>query len=358
MSAKRPHHDAPRLLAVGRRLIGPGQPTFVIAEVGVNHDGRCSKALELIDVAVAAGADAVKVQVFAAEELVTRSARAADYQVAACGVQTQFEMLAKLELTREALSQIKERCTDRGIELIATPFGPKALECVAELGTAAIKIASTDVAHERLVAAAAATGRPLIVSTGASRRDEMLDALHAAYRAAPDCLAVLHCVSCYPTPVDALNLKAMHTLQRHFAVPVGLSDHTTSTQTGGWAVAAGAQLIEKHITLDSKSSGPDHGFSLPPKAFDAYVAAIRAADAAMGTGLLGMAPIEEQVRQASRRSVVAGVDIPRGTRLRPDMLTLKRPGTGIDPSCMGALVGRTAAVDIKSDTVMAWTMVR
>jgi len=150
----------------------------------------------------------------------------------------------------------------------------------------------------------------------------------------------------------------MQTLRDRFPVPVGLSDHTTSTQSGGWAVAAGARLIEKHITLDSATRGPDHASSLPPKAFETYVATIRAADAAMGTGALGMTPIEEDVRQASRRSVVAGVDIAQGTRLRADMLTVKRPGTGIDPSRMDELVGRTAAIDIRSDTVVAWTMVR
>ncbi len=351
------HHAAP-VLTIGRRRVGSGHPTFVIAEAGVNHDGELSKALDLIDMAVAAGADAVKFQVFTAEELVTRSAQSADYQAAACGAETQFEMLAKLELSREALWRIKERCICREIELIATPFGPKAIDCVEALGASAIKIASTDATNLRFVATAAATGRPLIVSTGASHGDEILSALQAAHRAAPNTLAVLHCISCYPAPVDALNLRAMQTLRDRFAVPVGLSDHTTSTQTGGWAVAAGAQLIEKHITLDSAAGGPDHAFSLAPRPFEEYVANLRAAAAAMGTGALGMTPIEEDVRSASRRSVVAGVDIPKGARLGADMLTSKRPGTGIDPARMEELVGRRAASDIRSDTVIAWTMLQ
>jgi N-acetylneuraminate synthase/N,N'-diacetyllegionaminate synthase len=350
---------APMPVTIGSHRVGAGARVLLVAEAGVNHDGSVETALRMVDSAVDAGADAVKFQAFRAADLVARDAPMAAYQQRGCGASSQRTMLSRLELSTKAFARIKERCAQRGIMFLATPFGPSDVSRLVELEVPAIKIASTDLVNEPLVNAAADTGLPIILSTGASTEQEICASVERICRAgAGDRLVLLHCVSAYPTPLEAANLRAVASLERTCGVPCGLSDHTTSTQTGGWAVGAGARVLEKHFTLDRTRSGPDHAMSLTPAQLAEYVANVRAAEKAMGDGTVGMTPREVEVRAVAGRSVVAAVDIPAGTTLTGDMLTVKRPGTGIPASDLAAVPGHRASVDIQHDTVLSWDLLQ
>lgn len=344
---------------IGDRRIGEGQPAYIVAEAGVNHDGRLDKAMRLVEVAADAGADAVKFQVFRAADLATGSAPTAKYQQDHAGGDSQQEMLEGLELSDDAFAAIRMKCVEHSIEFLATPFAPPDLDRLLALDVRALKIASTDLNNTPLLRAAAATGLPLIVSTGAATRDEIavcVDLLSGL--GVGDRLILLHCVSCYPTPLEDANLRAIAGLQRAFSLPCGYSDHTVSTQTGAWAVAAGACVLEKHFTLDQTAAGPDHAMSLAPDELIEYVRSIRAAEQALGDGAIGLSELESEVRRIARKSVVAAVDIRAGSELTADLLTLKRPGGGIQPDQLESLIGRRVAVDVPGDTTLTWRMIQ
>jgi sialic acid synthase SpsE len=260
--------------------------------------------------------------------------------------------------SRKCFVRIKEHCDERGILFLATPFGEAKLRALVELGVPALKFASTDLTNAPLLAAGAATGLPMLLSTGASTEEEITDAVERLRRAGTmDRLLLLHCVSCYPTPPGAINLRAIRSLEQRFRVPCGLSDHTTSPTMGAMAVAAGACVLEKHFTLDRNAVGPDHAMSLDPSQWKEYVAAVRAMEAALGDGRIGLTGLEREVRLVAGKSVVAAQDIPVGTRLGGEMLTVKRPGSGVAPAELPALLNRRAAIDIVGDTVLTWDMV-
>jgi len=346
-----------------------------------------------VDAAKRCGADAVKFQMFRAAELASAEAPTAAYQRERSGATSQREMLAKLELSDGESAQIASRCEEVGILLAITPFGIEDVSriealngkghCSQSIGTlaltpalsrgergkgsrssdtpqvAAIKIASTDLPNGPLIDAAARTGLPMILSTGASTLDEIRAAVDRVARAGTgEQLVLLHCVSCYPTPIEAINLRAVQTLREEFGVPVGLSDHTTSQHIGAWAVAAGACVLEKHFTLDKRAAGPDHAMSLTPSELAEYIHTVREAEKALGTGAVGVSALEEDVRRAARKSIVAARQITEGTRITAEMLALKRPGTGIEPGRMADLIGRRASEDIPSDALLSWKMVK
>jgi sialic acid synthase SpsE len=345
-------------VTIGEHKVTPGHPAFVIAEAGVNHNGSVDSALRMVDAAADAGADAVKFQAFQAAELVTASAPTAPYQQRGSGARSQREMLSRLELTQADFARIKTRCDERSILFLATPFSKSDITPLLELDVKAIKIASTDLVNPPLIQSAVASGLPLIVSTGAMSEEEIRQGVESLFRLeAGNRLVLLHCVSCYPTPVEAVNLRAIGDLQRAFGVPCGLSDHTRSTLTGAWAVAAGACVVEKHFTLDPDDRGPDHAVSLSPSQLSEYIAAIREVERALGPGGFGLTEIEKSVRAVAGKSLVSTVGIGAGTCLAREMLTLKRPGTGIPHGQLDMLLGRRAAVDIPSDTVLSWDMV-
>ena len=342
---------------IGGRAVGSGRRVFVVAEAGVNHDGCVNTALRLVDVAVDAGATAVKFQVFRADDLVTKDGATAAYQRGSTGARSQRELLRGLELSGNAFQRVAAHCADRSILFMATPFSESAVAMIAEMGACAIKIASTDLVHAPLLMAAAVSGFPLILSTGASTHGEIQDAVHRL--SASGCakrLVLLHCVSSYPTPLEALNLRAISTLRRTFGLPCGLSDHTECVHVGGWAAAAGACVIEKHFTLDRSAPGPDHAMSLAPSELAAYIERVRGAERALGSGEIGMTKIEEDVRAVSRRSIVAACAVSAGSLLEPRMLTTKRPGSGIAPTEMDLVVGRRTLVDITPDEALTWEM--
>ena len=250
----------PRPLQIGPALIGAGEPVYVVAEIGVNHDGDVGVARELIHAAVDAEADAVKFQVFSPDRLVRPDAPTAAYQREADQADSQYDMLARLALPHEAFAELAAYAGQCGVEFLATPFSVPDLQFLVSLGVRALKLASTDIINAPLLDAAAASGLPIILSRGAAEREEIAAALDRlrTHHAGP--VALLHCVSSYPAPEYEANLAVIHTLERSFDCVVGFSDHTQSVTIGGYAAAAGARVIEKHITLARSRQGPDHSF--------------------------------------------------------------------------------------------------
>ena len=348
---------AARAVRIRNRAIGPDEKVYIVAEAGVNHDGALRKAIELVDAAAEAGADAVKFQAFRAEQLTTADAPLADYQRSGGSV-SQQRMLQRLELDDADFERIRARCIERGIEFLATPFGVDDVARLERIGIAAIKLASSDLNNSQLIERAAQSGLPLILSTGASTADEIRDAVaHLDSIGARDRAILLHCVSRYPTPVEDANLRTIRALIDAFGLPAGFSDHTESTYIGGWAVAGGACLLEKHMTLDPSGAGPDHAMSLDPTEFAAYVASVRQIERVLGKAEIGMQDSEAEVRRVARKSIVARRPLRAGEVITPDALTLKRPGTGIAPSAIDRLLGRRMAVDAAADTLLTWEMI-
>ncbi|MEW6250366.1 MAG: N-acetylneuraminate synthase family protein [Planctomycetota bacterium] len=346
----------PRQVRIGQRLVGDNCPVLIVAEAGVNHDGSVDEALRLVDAAAEAGADVVKFQAFRAAELATAAAAAARYQ-AARGAKSQRALLERLELADRDFERIEAHCRARGIEFLVTPFGPADVARLVRLGVSALKIASTDLTNPPLLRRAAETGLPLVVSTGAATADEIAASV-AWLRAwqAGERLILLHCISGYPAPLAAANLRAIAALRGLTGVPCGFSDHTDSTAIAGWAVAAGACMLEKHFTLDRTRPGPDHAMSLDPHELRAYVAAAREAETALGTERIGTTQLQADVRSAARKSIVAAVPICAGTPLRPELLTIKRPGGGIPPEELEAILGLHVAADVPADTLLTWKL--
>ncbi len=344
-------------ISLAHSMIGQQEKVFVIAEVGVNHDGQFAKALTLIDQAVQAGADAVKFQIFRADTLVTPDAPTADYQRDRLAQPSQQDLLAQLELSRDDFRALSAHCDKRNIIFLATPFTQDDLSFLVSLGAPAIKLASTDLTNRPLLDAAIQTTLPLLLSTGACTADEIDETIdYLGSRGALDRSVIMHCVSCYPTPMSAINLRAIGSLHHRYRCLVGLSDHTASVDTGALAIAAGAVVVEKHITLDQSAAGPDHATSLDPTNFQLFVTRMREAEIALGDGQLGMNELETNVRQVARKSIVTTRTLAAGHVLTREDLAIKRPGTGIAPQFLNQLIGRKVRIDIAPDTLLAGEM--
>ncbi len=342
-----------QVVHVADKLIGPGQPVFVIAEAGVNHNGDLQMARALIDVAVEAGADAVKFQTFSAERLVTTDAPKAEYQLQTTGdTESQFEMLKRLELSADAHRQLQSYCKERGIIFLSTPFDEEAVDLLDELGVPAFKISSGDLTNSPLLEYVASKGKPVILSTGMSELSELIEAVSVLNTAGCENPVLLHCVSSYPADPAEINLRAMNTMRSAFDVPVGFSDHTVGIHISLTAVALGACVIEKHFTLDRTLPGPDHRASLEPAELRELVQSIRMVESALGSGRKVPAPSEIETAKVARRSLVAARNIPAGATLAPEMVIMRRPGTGMSPSMIDAVLGHRAISDIAAGTVM------
>ena len=329
---------------------------FVIAEAGVNHNGELDLALRLCDAAKAAGADAVKFQTFRAEDLVLPGAPTAQYQARQTGQQDQFAMLQQLELSAAKHQAIRSHCDAIGIEFFSTPFSVAAVDMLVHLGVRRIKLSSGELTHRALVERAAAARLPLLVSTGMATMDEIREALQwiAGVRGGLDGVTVLHCTSAYPAPDEALNLKAMVSMAADLGMAVGYSDHSLGIEAALAAVALGASVIEKHLTLDATLPGPDHGASLEPAQFKAMVDGIRRVSAMLGDGVKAPTLEERDTARVARRSIVAAVDIPAGAVITDAMLACRRPATGIAPRELASVLGRQAAQRVPAGTVLQW----
>ncbi|HET7875267.1 MAG TPA: N-acetylneuraminate synthase [Methylomirabilota bacterium] len=346
---------SPRAFTVAGRAIGDAAPVFVVAEAGVNHNGEMALARRLVDAAADSGADAVKFQTFSADALVSRGAPKAGYQVATTGAaQSQRDMLAGLELSLDQHVELQQRCAKRGIVFFSAPFDQKSGDLLEALGVPLFKIPSGEITNLPLLRHLAAKGRPVILSTGMSTLREVETAV-AAIRAAGDPpLAILHCVSAYPAPAGESNLRAMDTLRERFGVPVGLSDHTLGIEVALAAVARGARVVEKHLTLDKTLPGPDHRASLDPVEFAALVRAIRSVESALGDGDKRPMPSELDTRRVARKSLVAARAVRVGERLTAEAVAIKRPGTGIPPADLERALGRVVKRALAPDQVIGW----
>jgi N-acetylneuraminate synthase/N,N'-diacetyllegionaminate synthase len=342
-------------LDLSRTAFAPGKPVFVIAEAGVNHNGDVAVAHRMIDVAADSGADAVKFQTFRAERLVTSSAPKARYQQATTGADgTQLEMIRGLELSAEAHVELKRHCEQRSITFLSTPFDEESLALLASIGVPALKVASGDLTNHPFLRRIARERVPVLLSTGMSTIGEVDAAVEVLREAGCSELALLHCVSCYPAPYEDVNLRAIHTLQAAFGLPVGLSDHTMGIEIPIAAVAMGARIIEKHFTLSRAMAGPDHRASLEPKELVAMMRAIRNVERALGTGEKRPVASESDARIVGRRSLALAVDLPAGAVIEPEMLTALRPATGISPALGSLVTGRTARRALRAGALLGW----
>lgn len=351
------------------------KPTIIIAEAGVNHNGSLDLALKLVDVAADAGADVVKFQTFDAKALTTATAVRARYQVRNIGEDgSQLDMLRALSLDEASHIKIADHCRARNIAFMSTAFDFRSFEFLKSFDMPYIKIPSGDLTFGPMLLAAGESGRRVILSTGMGNLDEISDALavlaygrlnpgepanlaamrehlecDAARLALRDFVTVLQCVTQYPCPPTHANLAAMDTIRAAFGLPVGYSDHTLGITLPIAAVARGACMIEKHVTLDSTMVGPDHAASLEPSQFVEMVAAIRDVEVAIGDGVKQANPAEIDNLSVARRSLVAARSISAGEPLVPDLLIAKRPGTGLSPMHYWDMLGQPATRDYAID---------
>ncbi|MHC4617104.1 MAG: N-acetylneuraminate synthase [Planctomycetota bacterium] len=345
-------------VAVGKCTIGPSYPCFIIAEAGVNHGGNLGVARQLVDIAVTAGADAVKFQTFQAAKLASPQAPKAEYQRETTNAtESQYDMLRRLELSRAAHRELKSYCDERGVLFLSTPFGESSADFLHDLGVSAFKIPSGELTNLPFLAHVASKGKPMIVSTGMATLGEVETAVNTIEMAGNHDVILLHCVSNYPAdPADA-NLRAMHTLRTAFGVPVGFSDHTLGIEVAPAAVALGADVVEKHFTLDRNLPGPDHRASLEPDELTTLVASIRTVEAALGCGRKQPVSSELVTARIVRKSLVAAQDIPAGTILTQELVAIQRPGTGLPPAMRSRLIGRCARRDIKAGELLDLEMI-
>ena len=326
--------------------------TYIIAEAGVNHDGRPERALSLVDAAAEAGADAVKFQTFDATEVTTRSAPKADYQsLRTDPAESQLDMLKNFELTDEVYHQLIKRCAERGVEFLSTPFDIASVARLERLGVRAFKLASGELTNLIMLRELARLGKPVYMSTGMATLDEVREGSRILTDAGVK-TTLLHCTSAYPTASDQVNLRAMRTMADALGLPVGYSDHTTSLHIPAAAVALGAVVIEKHITLDKTLPGPDHAASLEPSEFALMVRGIREVELALGDGLKVPMPSEMSTRAVARRSLVAAELLAAGKRLEARDVKAKRPGTGISPMQLDSIVGKTLRRAVAKDQLL------
>ena len=319
--------------------------TLVIAEAGVNHNGDLATALSLVDVATESGADIVKFQTFTADQLVTQDAAKAGYQKAkTSGTETQFEMLRKLELSHNDHLAIIERCQERGIGFLSTGFDIGNVDMLVGLGMDRIKVPSGEITNLPYLRHIGGLGLPTILSTGMADLEEVRNALDVllAYGSSKSDVTILHCTTDYPAAMGDVNLQAMVTMRDAFGVEVGYSDHTLGYEVAVAAVALGAAVIEKHLTLDRESAGPDHAASLEPEEFANMVRAIRDIEIALGDGIKRPQSSEFANMAVARKSLVASERIQEGEAFTSMNILAKRPGSGLSPMLWDEVLGQKA----------------
>ena len=330
----------------------PADHTYIVAEVGPNHDGKVANAINMARLVAETGIDAVKFQTFeSASSVVTPDAPLAPYMEAAGTKGNQYELSETLGLTFDDFRRIASECAKVGLTFLSTPFDEKSVSFLVEIGVPLLKVPSGEITNPFLLKAVARTGLPLIVSTGMSDLDEIglaLRVIRGEWQAMgkaqeePE-LVLLHCTSAYPAPLSSVNLRAMETLATEFGVPVGYSDHTLGSTVSLAAVARGARVIEKHVTPDPTLPGPDHAASMPIGELAGFVKNIRAVHVALGSPTKAVSDVERGVKRVARRSIAAARDIEIGEIFSSDVLTALRPETGILPMKLDQLLGRKAS---------------
>jgi pseudaminic acid synthase len=346
------------IVHIAGRRIGKGFPAYIIAEVSANHNQDYGRAVRIIHAAKEAGADAVKLQTYTADTLTIASDRE-EFQV--CGGTlwdggTLHDLYAGAYTPWEWQPRLKKVADDLGMDLFSSAFDSTAVDFLEEMGVPAHKVASFELVDIPLIQKMARTGKPLILSTGMATVEEIEEALRSAREAGATQIALLKCTSAYPAPAEEMNLRTIPEMARRFGVPVGLSDHTMGIEAPVAAVALGACILEKHLTMSRSDPGPDSAFSLEPQEFKAMVDAVRIAEKALGEVQFGPSGKEEASR-AFRRSLFVVQDVEQGEILTTANVRSIRPGHGLHPRHLKEVLGKRAARGIKRGTPLTWEIV-
>lgn len=336
-------------IKIGPRELSATRPCYIIAEIGVNHNGDIDLAHKLIDVSKASGADAVKFQTFDTDALVRGNTPKADYQKTTTGDGTQNEMLTKLELSLDDFSALKTHCDELKIDFISTAFDDKSLDAVAALEPKCFKWPSGELLNIPLLTRAAQFKKPLLISTGMATLGEVSIAIEAVRSTGLEEIIVLQCVSDYPARTEDQNLRTLPVMSEAFGVPVGFSDHTLGADAAIAARSLGACIIEKHITLDCTMDGPDHKASMEPELFSDMVQRIRIIEVGLGDGIKKPAAAEENTKRVARKSLVYRDRLRAGHVISQNDLVAKRPNDGLSPHLVDDLIGRVLACDVEAD---------
>lgn len=335
------------------------KPVFIIAEAGVNHNGNLEMALQLVDKAVEIGVDCVKFQTFKAEEGLTRTAPKAAYQLKVTdNAESQFDMIKKLELSGEAWLTIKQHCDKRGIEFMSTPYATGDVDLLNSIGVNRFKIASGQLVETPFLKYVASFGKQIIISTGMGDMQEVREALEAIRSTGNNDIIVLQCNTDYPSKIEDTNIRAMLTMRDELNVRVGYSDHVQNNYACYAAVALGAEVIEKHFTLDNNLPGPDHSSSLEPEAFRELINGIRNVEKSLGDGIKRPSESEKKNTYGMRRSLVALSDLKKGTVIKAEDFGTKRPANGLSPKMLDKVVGKELLVDLNRDEALTLAAVK
>jgi len=334
---------------IGNKKIGGDNPTYIIAEIGSNHNKDKKIAKKMIDKAAEAVVDAVKFQTFQADKLYSKKTPKFSKDK-----MKPYDLIKSIELPRGWQKELAQYATKKKLHFLSSPFDFEAVDELHKIGVPAFKVASFEITDLELLKRIAKKKKPVILSTGMASIEEIEEAIDAIKSQGNDDVILLHCNSMYPSPIDIVNLKAINTMQSAFQIPIGFSDHTIGIHIPVAAVVNGARVIEKHITLDRKMKGPDHNFAIEPDELKQMVQNIRDVEKAMGTGVKEISKKEKEMYEKGRRSIIAAQDISKDTKITRNMLIVKRPGYGIKPKFIDIVVGKKAKKDISEDQWITW----
>lgn len=340
-------------IQIGNKTISEQDKTFIIAEAGVNHNGDMKLAKEMIDAAADTGVDAVKFQTFKADKLILKDIEKAPYQkVTTDSGETQFDMLKRLEVTKEQTRELKDYCQKKNIIFLSTPFEKTSLDELDELGVSAFKIAATDLTNIQFLRQAAEKGKPIILSAGMCYLEEVQRALEALYPINKD-IVLLQCTANYPIQDTEANINVIRTFKESFDILVGYSDHSQGVGASPYAVAVGAKVIEKHFTLDKSMEGPDHKASVTPEELKQLVLDIRRVERYLGDGIKMPSCSEQMTRKSLQKCLIANKDIKEGEKFSSENIVAKRTnGEGISALYYDSIIGKAANRNYDSNEII------
>lgn len=346
-------------IKIGNRPVGKHFPVFIIAEIGINHNGDFNLAKKLIDEAIKCGADAVKFQTFRTEKLVSKNTPLAEYQRSEVrgqrlGISGQYELLKKLELTYDDFVELKKYCDKKNVIFLSTPFDEESADFLYNIGVPAFKISSGDLTNLPLLNYIAKKKLPMIISTGMANLKEVKEAVDIVRNSGCKKIILFHCVSSYPAKFEECNLSVIPYMIKKFNLLIGFSDHTPGVEASICAATLGAKVIEKHFTLSKGIEGPDHKCSLDKDEFKLLISSIRNTERAIGKPIKKIQKSEIDISKVVRKSMVAKINIKKETVIKKEHLAIKRPATGIKPKYINKIIGKKAKRDIFADEIIKW----